>query len=93
MYDDPEDECQTLFWQIITVACGSKEDNNWLMLPRFYTPLLPYWTSVGGLSGSHAKHGCGRIILVSDLAHAMPPEGKNSLNMAQRKNTNQIITQ
>ncbi|KAJ3804224.1 hypothetical protein F5876DRAFT_83543 [Lentinula aff. lateritia] len=72
----------TLFRQIITVACGSKEDNNWLMLPRFYTPLLPHWTSVGGLSGSHAKHGCGRIILVGDSAHAMPPEGAQGVSCA-----------
>ncbi|KAJ3875444.1 hypothetical protein F5051DRAFT_442416 [Lentinula edodes] len=82
IYDDPGDECKTLFRQIITVARGSKEDNNWLMLPRFYTPLLPYWTSVGGLSGSQAKHGCGRIILVGDSAHAMPHEGAQGVSCA-----------
>ncbi|KAJ3900103.1 hypothetical protein F5879DRAFT_447495 [Lentinula edodes] len=61
---------------------------------RFYTPLLPYWTSVSGLSGSRAKHGCGRIILVGDSAHAMPPEGvtlKKTSNSKAIKEVSKVL--
>lgn len=80
-YDDPSNPEKTLLRQIITIACEGKEDNNWLMLPRYHTPLLPHWTSLHGLSASGSRTGAsttragGRIILSGDAAHAMPVSG------------------
>lgn len=84
--DDPSDLEKTLFKQIITIACTGKEDNNWLMLPRYFTPLLPHWTSLHGLSATGSASGAstskagGRIMLIGDARGAMPPEGAQGKN-------------
>ncbi|KAJ7236263.1 hypothetical protein B0H12DRAFT_1204511 [Mycena haematopus] len=46
------------------IALGCKEPSQLLILPGYVTPRLPHWSS---LSGS------GRILLLGDAAHAMPP--------------------
>ncbi|KAJ7056686.1 hypothetical protein C8F01DRAFT_1220946 [Mycena amicta] len=52
-----------VFREIITLGCSSSA-GPLLILPGYVTPRLPHWTS---LSGS------GRVLLLGDAAHAMPP--------------------
>ncbi|KAE9407269.1 FAD/NAD(P)-binding domain-containing protein [Gymnopus androsaceus JB14] len=87
-HDDPSDPENTIFRQILTIACEGKDDNNWFMLPRYFTPLLPHWTSLHGLSATGSETGApttkagGRIVLLGDAAHAMPPEGAQGVSCA-----------
>ncbi|KAF7327410.1 FAD-binding protein [Mycena kentingensis (nom. inval.)] len=52
-----------IFRELVTLGCTSSV-GPLLILPGYVTPRLPHWTS---LSGS------GRILLLGDAAHAMPP--------------------
>ncbi|KAK7032787.1 FAD-binding protein [Favolaschia claudopus] len=52
----------TVFREIVNLGCA--ESSQLLILPGYITPRLPHWSS---LSGS------GRILLLGDAAHAMPP--------------------
>jgi len=78
-YDTPE---EPIFATIITLACGVKEeegegravealDKDILVLPRRTIPSLPGWTAPSG-----------KIILIGDAAHAMPPEAGQGVSCA-----------
>jgi 2-polyprenyl-6-methoxyphenol hydroxylase-like FAD-dependent oxidoreductase len=78
----PRDEPDApLFQTIISLACGSESDagsdvaaveKNVLILPRYQiTGRLPRWSS-----------SSGKIVLMGDAAHAMPPDGGQGVSCA-----------
>lgn len=77
-YDSPN---TTVFKSIITLACqpefststGTAAENNILILPRYVLDPLPRWSSLSGT---------GRIILLGDAAHAMPPDAGQGVSCA-----------
>jgi hypothetical protein len=72
---DPSDST-SLVREVLTKACEDS-NNKWLILPRWFTPILPHWTSLHGLSKTGSDGiatGSGRIILLGDSVHSMPPE-------------------
>ncbi|THU97638.1 FAD/NAD(P)-binding domain-containing protein [Dendrothele bispora CBS 962.96] len=74
----------SLFREILIKACEG-DNSKWLILPRYFTPNLPHWTSLYGLSktGSDgAATGSGRIILLGDSVHSMPPDGAQGVSCA-----------
>lgn len=76
---------EKFFADIISASCEKKEDNGCITLPRWYTPPLPHWTSLHGLSVSGSANGArgrGKIILLGDSAHCMPPDGAQGVSMA-----------
>jgi hypothetical protein len=65
-----------LIREVLTKACEDG-NNKWLILPRWFTPILPHWTSLHGLSETGSDGvamGSGRVVLLGDSAHAMPSE-------------------
>ncbi|THV07300.1 FAD/NAD(P)-binding domain-containing protein [Dendrothele bispora CBS 962.96] len=102
-YDTPGSPASNVFLQIINSACdqmSSKKDggrsSKWLILPRFMTPRLPFWTSLHGVSvdgrgpveGSKGRgpvegsKGHGRIVLVGDARSTMPPDSGQGVSCA-----------
>src|SRR6202034_1520533 len=78
-HDTPE---EPIVATIITLACGVKEeegegravealDKDVLVLPRRTIPSLPGWTAPSG-----------KITLIGDAAHAMPPEAGQGVSCA-----------
>ncbi|KAJ7183237.1 hypothetical protein C8R46DRAFT_1066346 [Mycena filopes] len=53
-----------VFREIVSLGCAGAEGSNLLVLPGYVTPRLPHWSS---------PSGSGRILLLGDAAHAMPP--------------------
>ena len=76
-YDSPG---APVFPTIITLACGAAYDTpdtmeaiekDVLVLPRHITPRLPSWSSPSG-----------KIIIIGDAAHAMPPDSGQGVSCA-----------
>ena len=87
-YDDPETKI-AIFRRMIELGCrppaatpeikSSGSDNekrphdaSAMVLPRFITPRLPFWTNAN--SPTTAVESQGRIVLIGDAAHTMPPD-------------------
>jgi hypothetical protein len=72
---DSESDGQ-VFSSIIEFACGSDSDTNFpdkhlLVLPTYTTPELPHWCS-----------SSGKIVLLGDACHAMPPHSGQGVSCA-----------
>ena len=79
-WKSPHDAPETpLFPTIISLGCGSESDTpatttaleKDLILPRHITPRLPSWSSPSG-----------KIIIMGDAAHAMPPDAGQGVSCA-----------
>ncbi|KAK7461126.1 hypothetical protein VKT23_009053 [Stygiomarasmius scandens] len=70
--------------EVLTKAC-EEGNNKWLILPRYFTPVLPHWTSLYALSSTRSDgttNGSGRIFLLGDSVHSMPPDGAQGVSCA-----------
>ncbi|KAG7088970.1 hypothetical protein E1B28_012916 [Marasmius oreades] len=71
---DEKDTGRRVFKDIVTLGC--QDGTEFLVLPRYITPLLPNWSTV------RTSNGQGRIVLLGDAAHTMPPDSGQGVSCA-----------
>ena len=70
-YDSPD---RAVYQDLIDIGCSTNQPlAPLLILPRYVTPRLPRWTSLDA---------SGKIVLLGDAAHAMPPDSGQGASCA-----------